>query len=325
MQEMKYGLLTYAKQGHQFNIGDYVQSLAAKQFLPRVDALINRESMALYNGDPIKIILNGWFTHNIVNWVPSEKIHPLFISFHVNSSAAPYILNPRALEYLKRHEPIGCRDKFTVKLLQEKGVNAYFSGCLTLTLETYAVREADRRSNIYIVDPFYNYPSLSKVFSGWRECVRGIMNGDVLKLHRKARNLNKLINADLLKTAIYETQVLRSGTYSDEEKFAIADALLKKYAKAKLVITSRIHVALPCLAMGTPVIFVNGFTSFIDTCRFDGILELFNRIDVGENGDVKPNFALSGKIDENTMVKNFDAHKSLSESLKERCRNFIEK
>ena len=321
---MKYGLLTYTEQGPRFNIGDYVQSLAAKQFLPRVDALINREEMALYDGDPIKIILNGWFTHNIDNWLPSEKIHPLFISFHVNSSAAPYILNPRALDYLKRFEPIGCRDRFTVTLLEEKGIRAYFSGCLTLTLSLYAVPDAARNDIVYIVDPFYNYPSASAMVADWIEGVRGVMNGDVLKLHKRSRDLKRLIDDGLLKSASHETQVLQSGRYSDEEKFAIAEALIKKYARAKLVITSRIHAALPCLAMGTPVIFVNGFNAFLDTCRFDGIVELFNRVDVDGSGNFKANFPLGDKIDAGTMVTNSGTHLSLSNSMKEKCKKFIE-
>lgn len=35
-----------------------------------------------------------------------------------------------------------------------------------------------------------------------------------------------------------------------------AKYLIRKYAKAKLVVTSRIHCALPCLGIETPVIFV---------------------------------------------------------------------
>ena len=34
----------------------------------------------------------------------------------------------------------------------------------------------------------------------------------------------------------------------------LAKNLLNKYASAKLVITSRIHCAIPCLSLGTPVL-----------------------------------------------------------------------
>jgi hypothetical protein len=104
----------------------------------------------------------------------------------------------------------------------------------------------------------------------------------------------------------------------------MAEELLHKYAKAKLVITSRIHCALPCLAMGTPVIFVNGFDSFVDSCRFDGILELFNRIDINtKTGEFTANFPLEGKISKDTVVKNLGKHHALAEPMKEKCRAFI--
>ena len=41
------------------------------------------------------------------------------------------------------------------------------------------------------------------------------------------------------------------------KRFNIAKKLLDKYSKAKLVITSRLHGALPCLALNTPFIFDN--------------------------------------------------------------------
>ena len=78
---MLYGLLKYKESKVFFNIGDNIQSLAAKQFLPRVDVLINREKLAEYQGEQTKVIMNGWFTHNTHNWVPSDAINPLFVSF----------------------------------------------------------------------------------------------------------------------------------------------------------------------------------------------------------------------------------------------------
>ena len=106
----------------------------------------------------------------------------------------------------------------------------------------------------------------------------------------------------------------------------MAEDLLHKYAKAKLVITSRIHCALPCLALGTPVIFVNGFDSFVDSCRFDGILELFNRIDINtKTGEFTSNFSLEGKISKDTVVKNLGKHHAIAEPMKKTCRDFIDK
>ncbi len=321
---MKYGLLTYEENAKFFNVGDNIQSLAAKQYLPRVDEFINREELADYKGGPTKVIMNGWFTHNIHNWVPSDDIDPLFVSFHINNTAAPHMLSEKGIAYLKKHQPIGCRDQFSADTLKAKGIDAYFTGCLTLTLDTYKVDDSLRGDDIYIVDPLYSYPSWEKVTYNYKRFLRSIQNGKIFKLGDKKKHLERFIDADLLKSAIYVNQEPPAGKYTDAEKFAMAEDLLHKYAKAKLVITSRIHCALPCLAMGTPVIFVNGFDSFVDSCRFDGILELFNRIDIdAKTGNYTANFALEGKIDRNTKVKNLGKHHALAEPMKEKCRAFI--
>ncbi len=320
---MKYGLLTYTGQ-NTYNVGDYVQSLAARQYLPRVDQFMNRETLGEYTGDLTKLIMNGWWTHNIHHWVPDEKIDPLFVSFHMNNTAAPFMLSEKGIAYLKKHAPIGCRDKFTAQILNEKGIDAYFTGCLTLTLDNYKVDDGERGDDIYIVDPFYNYPNSEKLLANVKSTLRGFMSGDAFQLGKINKTLKKVIAPELLKSAQYLTQVLPEGKQTEEEKFAYAEDCLKKYAKAKLVITSRIHCALPCLAMGTPVIFMNAFNSFVDTCRFDGILELFNRVDVAEDGSWTTNFDLKGKIDATTMVTNYGLHTKLAEPLKEKCKAFID-
>ena len=321
---MKFGLLKYIENKKTFNIGDYIQSLSAKQFLPKVDTLINREKLAEYKGDQIKVILNGWFTHNAHNWVPSEDIIPLFISFHINNTATTHMLSDKGIAYLKKHQPIGCRDQFTVDVLQKKGIDAYFSGCLTLTLDSYKVEDKERGNDIYIVDPLYGYPTVKKVTYSYKSLIRSVLNGSLFQLYKRKKHLKKIINSNLLNRAIKINQEPEANKYSHEEKFEIAEDLLKKYAKAKLVITSRIHCALPCLAMGTPVIFVNGFDSFVDSCRFEGILDLFNRIDIDEKtGNWSANFPLKDKIDENTIVKNLEKHHNLANSMKETCRFFI--
>lgn len=321
---MKYALLTYDENKRFFNVGDNIQSLAAKQFLPQVDLYLNREKLGMYKGEKAKLIMNGWFTHNIRNWVPSEAIEPVFVSFHINNTAAPFMLNEKGVSYLKKHAPIGCRDQFTVDILKEKGIDAYFTGCLTLTLDSYKVDDSQRTDKIYIVDPLYSYPRPEKTFYDARGTLRSLLNGDAFKLGKKKQHLQKFISKEVLETAEFINQEPPANTYTDEQKFSLAETLLNKYAKAKLVITSRIHCALPCLALGTPVIFVNGFDSFVDSCRFDGILELFNRIDINaQTGAFTANFKLDGKIDKNTKIENLEKHHDLSNALKAKCRASI--
>lgn len=321
---MKYGLLTYKETKRSFNIGDNIQSLAAKQFLPQVDVFLNREELALYRGPKVKLIMNGWFTHNAKNWIPSDDITPLFVSFHVNTAAAPYMLDEKGINYLKKHAPIGCRDIFTLELLQSKGIDSYFSGCLTLTLDKYKANDQERNDDIFIVDPLYSYPSKEKVFYDYKSFIRSIGNGDIFKMGKRKEHLKNLIDEELFKTAKYVNQTPPSKSYSEEEKLTMAEDILRKYSKAKLVVTSRIHCGLPSLALETPAIYINGFSTFADSCRMNGISDLFNKVDINSNtGEFTTNFPLSGKINKDTVVKNSDKYLELAEKLKEKCHSFI--
>ena len=323
--QTKYGLLTYIEKNRFFNVGDYIQSLAAKQFLQQVDEYISREKLNSYDKGKTKLIMNGWFTHNTQRWTPSDDIVPLFVSLHLNSMSAPYMLDEKGIAYLKKQEPIGCRDKYTVETLKAKGIDAYFTGCLTLTLDSYKVDDSERSDNIYIVDPLYSYPLKKVVFSSFRKFVKGIIMGEFFKLGKIKKHLRQFIDDDILNNACYaEQSISAKRCYSDADKFAMAEDLLHKYARAKLVITSRIHCALPCLAMGTPVIFINGFDNIIDSCRFDGILELFNYINVNsKTGAYSANFPLNGKITKDIKIKNREKHLPLAKALKEKCNQFI--
>ncbi|MBQ9494594.1 MAG: hypothetical protein IJR50_03010 [Treponema sp.] len=65
---------------------------------------------------------------------------------------------------------------------------------------------------------------------------------------------------------------------------------MKKYASAKMVVTSRIHAGLPCLGLETPVIFianeqvVSEHGSFNVPERLGGLIELFRCLNLDENG-----------------------------------------
>ena len=99
--EKKYGLMTYSKQTG-YNIGDYIQSLAAKQYLPQVDYYIGRDHLSEYNKEPVKMIMNGWYMSIPSNWPPSDLIDPLFVSMHVNKSAKDEMLRDEGVNYFKR-------------------------------------------------------------------------------------------------------------------------------------------------------------------------------------------------------------------------------
>ncbi|MBK8048214.1 MAG: polysaccharide pyruvyl transferase family protein [Anaerolineales bacterium] len=173
------------------------------------------------------------------NWPPGDSIRPLFVSFHI---ANPAIAQPHYADYYRQHEPIGCRDVATVELLRQIGVEAYLSGCLTLTLQNGA---AGRTDQIYMVDvPAPLCPLIPEQIR--RNAIRTThLVGLPANLQHR---LPPRAQRKLLAWWYHNAPFLRSW------KFRRARELLDCYRRAKLVITSRLHCALPCVAFGVPVV-----------------------------------------------------------------------
>lgn len=323
---MKYGLMVYEDTYRGTNIGDYIQSIAARQYLPTVDYLINREKLNSVN-DSVKLIMNGWFTHCPQNWPPSKTIQPLFVAFHVNSSHAEKLLTDENINYLKKYQPIGCRDQYTVELLQEKGIEAYFSGCLTLTLDKYKVIDpSEKNDNIYIVDPLFNLYGFHEVFTSFRFASAYILKGYFHQSFKRKNLLKKIISNQIRKRAVYRYHMIKPNHYDEKKRFEIAESLIKEYAHAKLVITSRIHCALPCLALGTPVIFINAFSDESNLSRLQGLTELFNVVNINlKTGKIDATINLdNGIITDGVLPKcNPSAYLKYVDSLKMTCADFI--
>ncbi|MEL0553763.1 polysaccharide pyruvyl transferase family protein [Raoultella lignicola] len=322
----KYGVIVY--EGGEFesqnllNLGDYVQSTAAKQFLPRVDEFITREGMHRYNKDNVQMIMNAWYMANPENFPPASQIDPLYVSVHLNSSIINRFFTPEVIEHFKKHQPIGCRDNHTRDILKSKGVDAYYSGCMTLTLG-HSYKRTNVGNEVIFVDIMHDSLSFKKLIKQPLRLGKRILNGRIKELAVRRNILQKYFESDILENATYFDQMVPYITAG--EGFRMADEYLKRLSAAKFVVTSRIHTALPCLAMGTPVIFVNGgFKTKVDNCRFDGLFDFFNRIDVDSKGNASTNFSFEGdKIGLNTVLKNKDLHVPFANELIKKCQQFI--
>lgn len=298
--------------GSYKNVGDFTQSIAQRQFWNKIDTIVEMEELNEVKADePVNVIMNGWFMWHPENFPPSPCINPLFVAFHLAPSMEKRFFTDETVVYLKKHEPIGTRDTTTQKLMEKHGIKSYFSGCLTLTLDKTYLQE-EHGDDIYIVDPLINYfcegSKFSKAMSlarhffyclthfrkikklSMRFCHREGLS--LLKFSKKLQNLmetsvfyrsySKVFSDDILLNATYISQIV-DNYVSVDEKFAMADERLRKYAKAKLVITRRIHAGLPCLSLRTPVILTINDDIIDDKPqiasdggRFGGNLELFN-------------------------------------------------
>lgn len=281
------------------NIGDYIQSIAARQFLPSFDEAIDRDLLAHYDREPVNAILNSWYFIQNGNKTFSDKINPLLIAIHINNTEKT---DEKTIEYFKKHEPIGCRDFHTMEFLNSKGVEAYFSGCLTTTLDiNYAVEEKERTDEILFVDFEFN-TNLNLFYK------KSIFYDKTDKLMRKVLKQTEVNNVVRI-THEYDLDK------SQEEYFETADKLLKRYARAKLVVTSRIHAALPCIAMNTPVILV---VKQFDEKRFKGLADFLNI--VGYDINKKPITKIAR--DKNNNIINPANHIEYAQRLKEICTEF---
>ena len=90
------------------------------------------------------VLAFGWYMHALFGVRYGFPLHhhlqPIFVSFHCNKRG---LLTPEAIDYLRAHGPIGCRDWTTVDILLSVDVPAYFSGCLTTTIDTVFPPMAD--------------------------------------------------------------------------------------------------------------------------------------------------------------------------------------
>ncbi len=245
---------------NSINLGDEVQSIAATRLLPRVDRYLPREALHTVTSDKrLKLLCNGFFMYNPSHWPPSDAIEPLFVSLHVSElNKAGVMARPELKAYYEKFGPVGCRDKKTARLFRANGHDAYFSGCATLTLEN-PFPPSERTDEILLVDPFYHFEN---------EDYRLYLEDKIIPASEKHRvhRITHTLPAD--------------HGHTEAEKIAMANALLDRYAKASLVITSRIHAALPCLGMGTPVLFVqNGYDRKFGKERFEGLLDFFHVVD----------------------------------------------
>ena len=287
---MKYGLMYYKDTD---NIGDDIQTYAAKRFLPHVDYYIDREALNCFipnKKEYVSVIMNAWYIHNKLAWPPSPYINPLLHSMHFTSLedidvGEKYLQNIGG-EYLKKYQPIGARDNETKKRLENNGIEAYFSGCMTLTL-----------------NKFENVEKIDKI------CMVDLSEEIIEKVKQSTNSPIEILSHWIEPEEISKKEF--STRMEDVEK------LLKKYQEARLVITNRIHVALPCVALGTPVILIH--KEFYEKDRLESFFKFMtNYIDTEFLG-----------LDITELLKNpkpnNDEYLEMRNNLIKTCEEFIQK
>lgn len=103
----------------------------------------------------------------------------------------------------------------------------------------------------------------------------------------------------------------------EDDYLEITREYLQRLCNAKFVVTSRIHCALPCLAMGTPVLFID---CDLKQDRLEGLKDLFNTITIKGN-EISSNFDFTDKID--NEIENPKRHEHYKNLLLTKVHDFI--
>ncbi len=251
------------------NLGDHIQIIAGEHLLTRhgvkpsfyIDRDTNLATSERVNKakGQVAILMNGWFKRNSEEWPPHPKLTPLFLGFHIRLFQCPELISDASIDYYRQYQPIGCRDSYTETLLRSKGIETFLSNCLSLTLPR-RLEELQYQKEIFVVS--------------------------------RDKQLLKFLPSDL---GQYTYISHYSGSTNFEDNMVEAQELLQTYhRRARLIITTLLHCALPAIAMGIPVIVLyppnNEFGHNSDKERFSTLAKMIRiyQLNEIENVDWNP-------------------------------------
>lgn len=247
-----------------FNLGDYVQTLATRRALAQVlpvkgFSYWDRDSLSFYKSDNQSVdraicVMQGWFSHSL-GFLPNKNIIPVWLGSHFDEATQKYLKEILVMNPNYFCPEVGCRDLYTLDFCRKFHVPSYLSRCLTLTFPRRT--ETDEHEKNFLVD----------IPESWENLLPKQILDESVRVHQ------------------------RWVKFEDEhwsQSMERAEALLLEYkSKAKLVITTALHCAAPCVAMGIPVILIQE-DSLENVKRFSalkGILPYYTVQDL-QNGKI---------------------------------------
>ena len=225
----KTALLTY----RTGNIGDDVQSLSLSQphLIGKPDLWIDRDQFPDYaEAGEVDLVANGFFLcpsrSGGIAFPPPANIRTRYVAL----CASNIPQTQETLAHFRASGPVGCRDLHSVKWCQSRGLVHYFASCPSCLLE----RDFDAPGK-----PVADYDP----------------GGPIVLVDVNPLDLPPFGVSD--RPFLCLTNRVRPGDYEGPEaRFAALRRRLRVLRSAALVITNRLHVAMPCLGLGVPVVMV---------------------------------------------------------------------
>lgn len=196
----------------------------------------------------------------------SDYIEPVFLGLTI---IKPYLSEPE-IAYLKKYEPIGCRDEYTFQTLKKYNIQAWLNGCMTLTMY-HKRNKAVGDEKIFLIDV--------------------------------PQSIKEKLPQNIISKAEERTQVIRIDEITAQggaERYI--ECRYKEYRdNAAMIITTRLHVAVPCIAMGIPTVLIMPGVSF----RFSWLERICPIYTEEEIDDINWNFVPEDITDlQNRLIEN---------------------
>ena len=236
---LKYAEMVYGPnqiETHQYgNLGDWFQTYAMDYIYKSISiqddliVRIDRNRLSSYSGEACILPMQGWFGRvgGIETYPLSSHITPVYLGYH---SVDPRHYSSLAVKTIKGHEPVCCRDEATCEMMRRKGIRAYLTGCTTVVFPKRS--EQKKGTKVFLVD----------APSGIEDYMPDYLKDNIEYLTQEVPYLSKS----------FDDEVARLDSLAKKQ--------LKRYSdEARLVITSRLHCAGPCLGMGIPVILARKY------------------------------------------------------------------
>ena len=224
---MNFANIKYRSKGVD-NLGDNMQIIALDYLYSILDIknikYIEKDDLANYNGD--KIILP--IVMPLLDYVEgglSNYFSRNIIPIFLAMTLVKDTLEDQEVVFLKKHSPVGCRDSRTKKTMERYGIKAFLTGCITSILPKRNPTACQLKTFIVDVDA---------------EVIEKIPN--------KLLEISEIITHT------------RHNTINPKEQ--MADLYQRYLNEGKLVVTSLLHCAAPCVAAGVPVVIARKKTSY---------------------------------------------------------------
>ncbi len=148
---------------------------------------------------------------------------------------------------------------------------------MTLNRDDF-LKKNPTRKGIYVISPMERLnPENEPTPKGrLQKALQQLKKGRKQKRYERATKRLELFLEKQQSPVYFRSQLRDPKTLSEQGRIAAAEKHLKDIANAALVITSRIHTALPAVAFGTPVLFLSdGLEHPNQKSRFEGMETLF--------------------------------------------------